>query len=61
MDGYNAWGDMAELIIFDTQLSDTDRGAVESYLQAKYVPEPSTIILSLMGLMGLLVMGRRRG
>ena len=52
---------MAELIIFDTQLSDTDRGAVESYLQGKYVPEPSTIILSLMGLMGLLVMGRRRG
>ena len=39
--GYNAWGDMAELIIFDTKLSTEDRETVESYLTAKYPAVPS--------------------
>lgn len=41
--GYNHWdnasrmkGDIAEIIVYDTALSDTNRQAVEAYLSAKY-------------------------
>ena len=34
--GFNMWGDLGEIIIFDTRLSDADRGEVDAYLAAKY-------------------------
>lgn len=33
---YNFWGDIAEVLVFPTALSDTDRAAVEAYLSAKW-------------------------
>jgi len=51
-------GNYAELIIYDSVLSAPDRLAVESYLESKYVPEPST--LGLLGVVGLLFGARRR-
>ena len=30
------WGDLAELIVYDTALSDADRRRVEDYLNARY-------------------------
>ncbi len=63
LDGY-----IAELLIFDTVLSDTDRNAVEQYLTFKWfdaasnpipAPEPSSISLLMMGAAALLYRGRR--
>jgi hypothetical protein len=34
--GRHWWGDLAELVIYDTALSDADRHAVEAYLAARY-------------------------
>jgi hypothetical protein len=34
--GRNWWGDLAELIVYDRALSDAERKAVESYLNARY-------------------------
>ncbi|MBI4647275.1 MAG: PKD domain-containing protein, partial [Bacteroidia bacterium] len=38
--GYNFEGDIAEIIIYDTVLSDADRISVEQYLHYKYAPPP---------------------
>ncbi len=51
-------GDLAEVLVFSTNLSAADRMAVEDYLNKKYfVPEPAT--LAILGL-GVLVLRRRR-
>lgn len=34
--GRHWWGDLAELVVYDTALSDADRRAVEQYLAARY-------------------------
>lgn len=55
-------GDIAEIIIYDSALNDTDRYAVESYLAQKYgltiVPEP--VGLSVLMLGGTLLLRQRR-
>jgi len=49
-------GYLAELIIYDSVLSETDRLEVENYLSSKYlVPEPSTFTLLGIGLASLLL------
>jgi len=53
-------GDYAEIIIYDAVLTDPQAADVFDYIAAKYVPEPSTGILSALGLLGLLACGRRR-
>jgi len=52
-------GGIAEVIIFNSVLSDGDRQAVEAYLMGKYgiVPEPATMTLLAMG--GLALLRRR--
>ena len=51
-------GYIAEIIIYNSALSDTDRVAVEDYLYGKYIPEPATI--ALLGLGGLVLIRKRR-
>lgn len=51
-------GDIAEVLVFSTNLSAVDRLSVEDYLIGKYIPEPAS--LALLGLGGLLVLRRRR-
>jgi hypothetical protein len=59
-------GDLAELLVYDHVLSTADRNAVGSYLAAKYavtttyVPEPGSIFLLAIGVLGLFAVGRRR-
>ena len=59
-------GDLAELLVYDHVLSAADRNAVGSYLAAKYavttayVPEPSTLLLSCLGAIGLWAVGSSR-
>lgn len=43
-------GDLAEVLIYDTTLSTTDRRSVEEYIFAKYgIPEPTSVMLLLAG------------
>ena len=60
--GNGTWdGQIAEILMYRGALSDSDRQAVEQYLATKYgVPEPSTFVLALFGLIGLLGWTRKR-
>ncbi len=67
LSGYNLQGDLAELIIFNTTLSATDLNDTGYYLADKYgltteyaIPEPTSILLMLGGLVGMLLSRRRR-
>jgi len=63
-----AWqGNIAELVIFDRVLSDSEANEVGSYLQDKYgitgayaIPEPSSLGLLLLGGGAVLLLRRRR-
>lgn len=46
-------GDLAEFIVYDRVLSPEDFAAVNDYLAAKYVPEPTTMMLMALGLVAL--------
>ncbi len=50
-------GDIAEIVVYNRVLSAPEISQNEAFLQAKYVPEPSTAVLALLG---LLAIGRRR-
>ncbi len=51
-------GDIAEVLIYKGELTDTDRDAIEGYLMAKYiVPEPSSLVLFGGGLLSWALMG----
>ena len=52
-------GYVHELIIYPTALNDSDRSAVEGYLAAKYIPEPSTWVLLSLGVLTLVSRRRR--
>jgi hypothetical protein len=52
---HNGW--MSEILIYNTVLSGTEIASVNEYLADKYIPEPATISLLMLGL-GLFV---RRG
>jgi hypothetical protein len=51
-------GDLAEFILYNTVLSSEDIAAVNDYLAAKYIPEPTTV--ALLGLGGLGLLRRKR-
>ena len=52
-------GLIAEILVYDSNLSAGDIAAVESYLASKYlIPEPSTVVLLGIGMLGLVI--RRR-
>jgi hypothetical protein len=60
-------GEIAEVIMFNSVLSDNDRNLLGGYIQNKYgltiagaIPEPSAAMLSLLGLLGLLTVRRRK-
>ena len=54
-------GNLAELIIFARQLSPSELADVEDYLNAKYfVPEPTSVALMVLGVVGLGLNHRRR-
>ena len=62
---YYLFGDVAEVRVYNRTLSTAERQEVEAYLEAKYVPEPSTLMLlgsiAVLLLLGFLVRPRRRG
>ena len=66
--GEQAWqGNIAELVIFNRVLSDSEANEVGSYLQDKYgitgayaIPEPSSLGLLLLGGGAVLLLRRRR-
>jgi hypothetical protein len=56
-------GDYAEVLIYNSALSTTDRQSIESYLQTKWfapVPEPSTLVLLVLGAGGMALAYRRK-
>jgi len=57
-------GDIAEVVVYNTALSTTDRTFVENFLADKYgltIPEPSSTLLLVGGLLFMLrAVGRRR-
>ena len=60
-------GDIAEILVYNTNLSESERQEVGYYLQTKYgipgsyVPEPSVAMLLVMAAMPLMLRRRRRG
>lgn len=42
-------GDIAEVIIYSRSLDPNEFGAIQDYLDTKYVPEPSSAVLLLLG------------
>ncbi len=59
-------GDLAEVIIYDTVLTESERSSISSYVANKYgialVPEPSVSLLTLVGVgAGLAIRRRPRG
>lgn len=60
-DAENWKGQIAELLVYDKALNTQEWIAVNSYLTEKYfVPEPSTLVLLVSGLMGLLAYAWRK-
>jgi hypothetical protein len=55
-------GDLAEMLVYNTALTTEQQAQVFDYLGTTYgiVPEPSSVILSLCGLVGAAVMARRK-
>lgn len=57
-------GQIAEVIVYDGVLDASQRRAVEEYLSAKYgrslIPEPATMLLTLLGVGAVAARGRRR-
>ncbi len=51
-------GDVAEILIYGDYLDSSDRATVIDYLNAKYIPEPSSSLL--LGLGALFLLSRRR-
>ena len=58
--GFNFVGNVGELLFYDGVLDSTDVAAVESYLAGRIIPEPSTFVLSVLGLIGCAVYRNRR-
>jgi hypothetical protein len=61
--GSEYWkGDIAEILIYDRALSETQIGQVNAYLSAKYVatPEPSSLVLAVAGVFGLVAYAWRK-
>lgn len=52
-------GEIAELIVYNVALEEPDQIAVQSYLRAKYVPEPATATLLLLSSLALATLRRR--
>jgi len=55
-------GDLAALIIYDRALTGSERAGVEEYLFNTFVnvPEPSALVLTAVGFMGIVSSLRRR-
>ena len=62
-------GDLAEVILIDRVLTDDERNRLGGYVQLKYglqiqdavvIPEPSTVVLALLGMVGLCLAAWRR-
>jgi hypothetical protein len=49
---------IAEVLLYNSALTNAQISDVTDYLQAKYVPEPATLIL--LGLGGLMGMSRKK-
>lgn len=63
VNGPEAWnGDIAEVLVYNGVLSETQVGQVNAYLQAKYIatPEPSAIAMGVTGVIGLLAYAWRK-
>ena len=60
--GSEGWeGDIAEIRVYNTQLTLSEIQAVEAELNASYVvPEPSSLVLAVLGMLGLAFVARRR-
>ena len=60
-------GELAEVIMFDSVISENDRNLLGGYIQNKYgltienaIPEPSASMLALIGMVGFLAARRRK-
>lgn len=58
--GFDFVGDISQIVIFESALSDSDRILVENYLSATAVPEPAGATLFVIGGLGLFVRRRKR-
>ena len=52
--------DFYELLVYDRSLSDSERMQVEGYLTAKWLPEPTSMVLLLLGIGYTLLYRRQR-